>query len=124
MSQTPEQVVDRQLAAYNSHNLDELMATYSSAAQTLVFPTNEILDDGAEAVHKFFQSFFDEGRPHVEIDKRIVSGNFVIGDEVGSDLRNGNWQGVAIYEVIDGLIQRVWFPPASISLLVMPQNLT
>jgi len=55
MAQTPEQVIDRQLAAYNAHDIDAFMETYGPTIQTLDFPTNKILDNGAEAVRAFFQ---------------------------------------------------------------------
>jgi hypothetical protein len=111
MVKTPQEVVDVQLAAFNAHDIDAFMATHSPTIQSMDFPSNKLYEDGAEAFRLSFLKYFEEQQPHVEIAKRIVRGNFVIDHEMGKSKRGGeyvNWEAVAIYEVVDELIQRVW----------------
>ncbi len=106
---TPEQVVERQLEAYNAHDLEAFMATYSPNIQAFKLSDGKPIYASLEEFRKDFESYFTEAPPHVEIGKRIVRGAYVIDLEFGSDPERLSWEAVAIYEVIDGLIQRVWF---------------
>jgi hypothetical protein len=47
---------------------------------------------------------------HAQVPRRIIVGNHVIDEEVVTGLPGGNTiRATAIYEVLDGLISRVWF---------------
>lgn len=49
-------------------------------------------------------------RIHAELVQRLVQGRFVIDEEITTGLPGkGPQKGIAIYEVKDGLISRVWF---------------
>jgi hypothetical protein len=106
---TPEEVVEKQLTAYNAHDIDAFMATYSPTIEVLRFPSGDVVFTDVAAFRQEYAAYFKETPPHVKIDKRILRGNFVIDYEIGNDPENGNWEAVAIYEVVDDLIQRVWF---------------
>ncbi|MBC8171867.1 MAG: nuclear transport factor 2 family protein [Anaerolineae bacterium] len=109
MSKTPEQVVQQQLEAYNAHDIDAFMATYSPTIQIMNFPSGAVIYTDPAVMRTDYQRYFANGLPHAEVSKRMTNGNFVIDYEVGHDQNKGDWQAIAIYEVVDGLIQRVWF---------------
>jgi hypothetical protein len=109
MSESPEAVVQRQLEAYNAHDIDAFMATYSPTIQLLEFPSGKVWMEGQEAMRARYADLFLNRKPHVDVAPRIVSGNFVIDNEKVNVPGNDEFFAVAIYEVVDGLIQRVWF---------------
>jgi hypothetical protein len=109
MSESPEAVVQRQLEAYNAHDIDAFMATYSQNIKIMEFPSGLVLMDGHEAMRAEYGPLFSEKKPHVDITERIISGNLVIDREKVNVIGRDEFYGVAIYEVVDGLIQRVWF---------------
>jgi hypothetical protein len=89
--------------------LMRLWQTYSPTIQIMEFPSGKVLESGHDQIRANFLRYFTERAPHANIAKRIIRGNFIIDHEVGSDKAEPSWEAVAIYEVIDGLIQRVWF---------------
>lgn len=109
MSESPESVVQRQLEAYNAHDIDAFMATYSQTIQLIAFPSGEILSEGQEAMRANYADLFTNRKPHVDITTRIISDKLVIDREKVNLVGRDEFFGVAIYEVVDGLIQRVWF---------------
>jgi hypothetical protein len=109
VAETPESIVQKQLDAYNAHDIDAFMATYSPTIQLIEFPSGTVLEADSDKMRADYLSYFTEDKPHVTIAKRIIRGNKIIDHEVGGDKTRPNWEAVAIYEVVDGLIQRVWF---------------
>jgi hypothetical protein len=109
MSESPEAVVQRQLEAYNAHDIEAFMATYSLSIQIIDFPSGNLITEGYDALREAYETFLKVDKPHVDIASRIVNGNLVIDQEKGSDLKRESWEVVAIYEVDNGQIQRVWF---------------
>jgi hypothetical protein len=109
MSESPESVVQRQLEAYNAHDIDAFMATYSQTIQLLEFPSGKLISEGQETMRARYADVFIKRKPHVDVAPRIVSGNFVIDREKVTISGSDEFFAVAIYEVVDGLIQRVWF---------------
>lgn len=111
MTTTPESLIQRQVAAYNRHDLDEFLLTYSPDAQVLKFPTNEIIMSGLEQLRSNYAEWFREGSTlHAEILSRIVQDNFVIDKErVSGMVEDKTVEAVAVYEIRESLIARVWF---------------
>jgi hypothetical protein len=106
---TPAEVVQQQLEAYNAHDLEAFMATYSPTIQIRRFPDGDLLYDGAAAVRERYEHYFRTARPQAHITGRMVRGAFVIDYEQVYDPQRGHREVIALYEVRDGLIQRVWF---------------
>ncbi|MBO9730165.1 MAG: amidohydrolase family protein [Chitinophaga sp.] len=105
--QSPEALVQRQLNAYNSRNMEAFLNTYSDDAALYDFP-GKLLRHGKEDLRKAY-FFFDLARLlHCRIDKRIVEGNFVIDKEHILD-DHGTRGGTAIYQVENGKIRKVFF---------------
>jgi len=108
---TPEAVVQKQLDAYNAHNLDALMATYAEDAQQFEHPA-KLLASGAAQIRERFAARFQEPNLHAALVKRIVAGNVVIDHEHVTRTfpeGTGKIELVAIYEIQDGKIARAWF---------------
>lgn len=107
----PEQVVQRQLDAYNAKNLDALMATYAENAEQFEHPS-KLLASGSAEIRARFEARFNEPNLHAQLVKRIVSGNIVIDQEIVSRTfpeGTGKIELVAIYEVKNARIARAWF---------------
>ena len=111
MAETPEQLIQRQVEAYNRHDLEEFLASYSSNVQILKFPTGEVLMDGLETLRANYGEWLSEGSTiRAEIVSRVVKDNFVIDKErISGMVENKTIEAVAIYEVRKHLIVRVWF---------------
>lgn len=109
-SAPPELVVQRQLDAYNAHDMETFLATYHGSARIFSFPQGELLMEGHEEMRNGYRSRFADGSPvHARVVKRIVEGRFVIDAEaITGLLPKGELRATLIFEVEDGLIQQVW----------------
>ncbi len=108
ISETPEQIVQRQVNAYNARNINAFIDTYSEDIKIYNFP-EELSISGKEALRaQFAQMFETVPNLYCEIKNRIVLGNKVVDREY---VRFGeNYSSViAIYEITDGKISKVTF---------------
>lgn len=108
---TAEEVVQKQLEAYNARNIEAFLATYADNAQLFELPDNLLARGTAELRERYTKRFAD-ARLRAEIVNRIVVGNTVIDHErVRLTLPEGpgTVEAAAIYEVRDGKITAVWF---------------
>lgn len=107
-TETPAQIVQRQVNAYNARDIEAFLDTYSNDIKIYNFP-EELSMDGKEAMRNAFSQLF-KSLPNLycEIKNRIVLGNKVVDREY---VRMGtNYSSVlAIYEVTDGKISKVTF---------------
>ncbi|NIM59424.1 MAG: amidohydrolase family protein [Candidatus Aminicenantes bacterium] len=106
----PEDVVQQQVNAYNARDLDAFLATYSPSIKLYDHP-NKLRWSGLEEMREPYANRFESSpRLHCEIVNRIVLGNSVIDREKITGLPDARViNAVVIYEVQEGLIQRVWF---------------
>ena len=107
-SSNAEPIVQKQLDAYNTRDIEAFLTTYSDDIKIYNFP-NKLQSNDKEAIRKSYTGFF-ESTPdlHCEIKNRIIISNVVIDEEEITS--NGNtFKAVAIYEVEDGKINRVTF---------------
>ncbi|NRD19716.1 nuclear transport factor 2 family protein [Winogradskyella eckloniae] len=103
-----EQIVQRNLDAYNSRDIDGFMKDYAENIKLYNYP-NTLRSEGKEAMQKSYKTWF-ENVPDLRafVKKRIVIGNKVIDEEQVT--ANGKiFNAVAIYEVENGLITKVTF---------------
>ena len=101
-------IVQEQLEAYNRHDVDAFLKTYSSEIKLYEFPKKE-LSTGLDAMRKTYGKLFERAPDlKARIAKRIVQGDYVIDHE---ELSSGGRKStaVAIYRVKDGKIAAVWF---------------
>lgn len=105
-----ESVVQRQLQAYNDKNIDLFMACYSEDVKIYDFP-HTLTMEGHEAMRARYQKLF-ETYPHMiaTVDKRIVHGKYAIDHEqITGRLESGVLEAVAMYEIHEDVITKVWF---------------
>lgn len=104
----PEIIVQKQLDAYNSRNIDAFVATYSDDAKVFDFPY-EMRFEGSQKMREGYAGFFEKTLDlHCEIKNRMVVGNKVI-DEEYLTINGQQISVVAIYEVENGKIAKVTF---------------
>lgn len=110
-SLTPATVVQRQLDAYNAHDIDALLATYAEDAEQFAHP-DQLIARGHDQLRERFTARFAEPNLHAQLVNRIVMGNTVIDHEIVTRTfpdGPGTLELVAIYEVQDGKIAKAWF---------------
>jgi hypothetical protein len=108
LSTDAEKVVQEQLDAYNSRNIEAFVSTYSDDVKVFDFP-NKSRFEGKDKMRERYGGFF-ESTPDLncEIKNRIVIGNKVI-DEEFLTINKINYNAVAIYEIENGKIAKVTF---------------
>ena len=111
MPASPLEVIQRQLAAYNAKDIDALLATYAIDAEQYTLH-GERLAKGHEDMRSRFLTRFAEPNLHARLLSRTVMGDIVVDLELIT--RNfpeglGTVEMLCVYEVKDGLIQKVSF---------------
>ena len=108
---TPEAVVQAQLEAYNARDLDAFAATYADDVQLFQLP-DKLLTSGLAQLREHYAKLFRDTRLHAEVVNRMVMGQTVVDHErVRLTLPEGagTVEAIAIYEVANGKIAKVWF---------------
>ncbi len=108
---TPADLIQRQLDAYNAHDLDALLATYSEDAQLFEHPAT-ILASGHSQLRARFALRFQEPNLHAHLINRLVLGRFVVDHERVTRTfpeGPGTIELIVTYEVVDGKIINAWF---------------
>jgi hypothetical protein len=109
-SSNPEAIVQTQIEAYNAHDIDAFVATYTEDAQLFEHPA-KLLAAGSAQLRERYAARFKEPNLHAVIVKRIVMGNVVVDHErVARTFPEGSGviDAVAIYEVQNGKIAKAW----------------
>lgn len=104
---TPETVVERQLAAYNSHDLEAFAATYAPDVCINRRSGDRLL--GRDAVREAYAEMFAKGRCRAEIVGRLTEGDWVVDHEIAHGIMDDPLRVLVAYRVRDGLIDRVDF---------------
>ena len=108
---TAEAIVQRQLEAYNAHDIDAFVATYADDVQLFELP-DKVLMRGAAQLRERYAERFRDTLLHADIVNRIAIGDTVVDHErVRLTLPQGpsTVEAIAIYQVRDGKIINVWF---------------
>ncbi|PRC91436.1 nuclear transport factor 2 family protein [Solimicrobium silvestre] len=103
---SPEELVQLQLDAYNAHDMDAFLATYSDTAQIIEFPST-VQAVGKEQMRQRYATRFNDPTRHCTIVNRIVMGNTIVDHErIRATFPEGVGvlEAIAIYEVVDGKI--------------------
>ena len=102
-------VVQRQLEAYNARDIDAFVAAFAPSIRIFRMPAAEPAIVGHAKFREAYTKRFASAGLHAEILDRIVLGNKVIDHERIRGITDGLVEAVAVYEVVDGLIETVWF---------------
>jgi len=102
--------VDRQLAAYNDHDVDAFVEPYGDDIRIYNFP-DELLCEGKAVLRDMYAGIFERAPGiNARLVNRIVIQNKVIDEEfVTNRAGKADMRAVAIYEVADGRISKVYF---------------
>jgi hypothetical protein len=109
--ETPEEVVQRQLDAYNARRLDEWLSTYAADARQFEYPAT-LLASGHIEIRARAQSRFAEPHLHAKLLKRVVFGEMVIDHELVTRTfpdGPGQMELICIYQVQAGKIVAATF---------------
>jgi hypothetical protein len=82
LMKSPEAVVDEQVAAYNSHDLDRFVATYADDVE-VVAPDGRVLR-GHDALRQTYGPLFENGTVQAEIVGRLRCADWVVDHERAS----------------------------------------
>jgi hypothetical protein len=107
---TPEQVVQKQLDAYNARDLETLLTVYSEDAEMFEHPS-KLLASGSAQLRERFIARFQEPDLHARLQNRIVMGDMVVDhEEVTRNFPEGKGtlELIMIYEVRQGRIAKAW----------------
>lgn len=110
---TPEDIVQKQVDAYNRRDLDGFLATYSDTIELFNFPHTLFLSGKPDLADRYRQRFTENPDLYAEIHDRLIFENTVVDHETASGITFGRKPCIAIYEVENGLIQRVTFKLAA-----------
>jgi hypothetical protein len=103
-------VVQRQLDAYNAHDLAGFVATYSDNVQVFRMPATQPAIQGKAQLAEFYAKHrFNVPGLRAELVDRMAMGNKVVDHEFIHGLGDAVVEGVAVYQVVDELITCVWF---------------
>ncbi len=109
-SADPRSVAERQLAAFNSRDLDGLLAVYGDDAEMYEHPAT-LVAKGREALRQRFAARFREANLHAALLDRIVMGSIVVDhEEVRRTFPDGTGriELTMIYDIRDGKIAKAW----------------
>ncbi|WNM18676.1 amidohydrolase family protein [Flavobacterium capsici] len=108
VEETPTELVQRQLNAYNYRNIDAFLDTYADDVEVYDYP-NTLQFKGKEEMRKIYATMFDNTpNLHCELVGRITQGNIVI-DKEHVQFGKKSIEGTAIYHVENGKIKKVYF---------------
>ena len=106
----PAGPVQRQLDAYNAHDLERFVAEYSDDIRVFRPPAAEAILAGkaAFAAH-YANNRFTLPSLHAELINRMVVGNKVVDHERITGLQKDVVEALVVYEVAGERITAVWF---------------
>jgi hypothetical protein len=104
------EVVQRQLDAYNAHDLAGFVAAYSDAVQIFRLPSTQPAIAGKSQLADFYATRrCNVPGLRAEVVNRMIMGNKVVDHEHIRGLGDAQVEPVAVYQVVDDLIANVWF---------------
>jgi len=107
---TAEDTVQRQLDAYNARDLARFVLEYADDVQVFRPPIATPVIAGKAALSDHYaNNRFNVPGLHAELVGRIVMGNKVVDRERITGIGDSPIEAVAVYEVAQDRIQRVWF---------------
>jgi hypothetical protein len=106
----PADLIQRQVDAYNAHDIEAFAALFSPDVKIIRLPAHETSISGLPDLRAAYQGLFERAPAiHCEIRNRMALGAFVIDDEHLTGYPDGQTvDALVIYEVTDGLIRRSW----------------
>jgi imidazolonepropionase-like amidohydrolase len=105
---SPADLAQRQLNAYNQRNIEAFLEPYAEDVEVYSHP-NTLLFKGKEAMRKMYTIMFEETpNLHCKLENRIVQGNVVI-DKERVQFESDISEAIAIYHIENNKIKKVFF---------------
>lgn len=108
VAETAYALVQRQLNAYNGHNLEAFLEPYADDVEIYQFPS-KLQMKGKEQMRKAYEFITKTPGLHCQLQNRIIQGNTVIDHERVWGFGGQAVEAVAIYETSGGKIRKVYF---------------
>jgi len=102
-------VADAQLAAYNARDMDAYLALFRADAKLINLPDQTVIAEGIEAIRRMYETRFSTPSLHCDVHHRSEIGNIAIDRETVHTDGNSPVDILAMYEVIDHKIARIFF---------------
>ncbi|WP_374571310.1 nuclear transport factor 2 family protein [Phenylobacterium sp.] len=110
MQQSPEEIIDAQVRAYERGDLEAFLDFYEPDCVCTELPAGRVLAAGHGQIADVWGKVFAGGPRQVAIPSRIVEGRFVTDLEEVLVVRTGRrLRGVTIYHTGPRRIRAVWF---------------
>ncbi|SDH21509.1 amidohydrolase family protein [Chitinophaga filiformis] len=107
---TPVILVQQQLNAYNTRNIEAFLAPYSDSTAIYDQASGKLLMQGKEQMRQRYAGIFEKAKElHCQLVNRIVMGNTVIDHERITGMGEKPIEAVAVYTVENGKIVKVSF---------------
>ena len=105
----PEAVVQRQLDAYNAHDLERFLAEYDDEIRAFRLPSTVPVLDGKAAFGRFYATQrFNLPHLHAILVNRMVLGSKVVDHERIVGVRAEVFEVAVVYEIVGGVIRCTW----------------
>lgn len=108
---SPEDIAQIQLNAYNSRDIESFLAAYSDDVEIYRFP-DSLMYKGKDQMRTVYTNFFNKATTlHCRLVNRITYNDYVIDrEDITTNIPGREkFQGQAIYKIENGLIRKVWF---------------
>lgn len=108
LKDTPADLAQRQLNAYNLRDIEAFLEPYAQDVEIYTFP-EKLQVKGKEAMRAMYTPMFaNTPNLHCELVNRMVQGNTVI-DQESVQFGNQMVEAIAVYHIEDGKIKKVYF---------------
>jgi len=108
LNDTPADLAQRQLNAYNLRDIEAFLEPYAEDVEIYTFP-EKLQVKGKEAMRAMYTPMFaNTPNLHCELVNRIVQGNTVI-DQESVQVGNQVVEAIAVYHIEGGKIKKVYF---------------
>ena len=102
-------IADAQLVAYNACDMDSYLALFHKDAVLVNLPDQEVVAEGIEAIRVMYEARFKTPGLRCEVHHRSEIGNIAIDRETVHTDGNPPVDILAMYEVVENKIQRIFF---------------
>ncbi|WP_078430587.1 nuclear transport factor 2 family protein [Alkalihalobacterium alkalinitrilicum] len=103
-------LAQKQLDAYNKQNIENFLAVYHEDVSIYEFPSKLLYTGLDKMSERYSQLFKENPNQHAELLSRMVNNNIVTDHEHVTGRENGiDVFAIAIYEVEEDKITKVWF---------------
>jgi hypothetical protein len=106
--QTPEEVAQSRIEAYNRRELEALIGLYAPDAR-FYEPPDRLRDSGIEQIRQTYaRRFASAPRGKITVAQRMTEDHFVVDREIETGGTGQPESALVISEILDGKIVRVW----------------